>query len=680
MKLKLWAKIIPVLCCSAAVAQAQAKDPALADLALGIDAYQRQDYATAAARLGAVHIPQLADYATYYLAAARVEAKQYDGIGAQLAPVHQTEVPSPLAGKAWLVEAKALEAGQPAEAVRLLREHYAELPQPDGNLALGEAYEAANDPRLAAEFYQRVYCEFVTGDAAQAAETALAGLKARMGAQFPALLPEQALERAGRLVEAGQFRAARAEYESSLDLLVGVERDQARVRIGETDLAEGNAAVAMSYLRALQLPESEADAERLYWEAECARRMNDESAMTRAVEAVAGKYPRSRWRLKATVAAANHWLAENRPDQYLPLYQAACDNFPNSPEAGLYHWRIVFQAYMHDRPEAAQMLREQVEKYPASQTAAPALYFLGRYRERRGEFGDTRAYYERLERARPNQFYAMLARQRLEQPEVARAAIPEETARFAASLRFPEPQPLPGAETRPTALRIERSRLLRAAGLNDLADDELRFGERTGGQPLLLGMEIGENAPAPYLALRAMKATAGDYLSLRIEQAPRRFWEMLFPLPYRGQLEAGARSSGVDPFLLAGLIRQESEFNPGALSHANAYGLTQVLPVTARQFARRVGVTRFNANQLFQPSTSLKIGSAVLRWMLDQNGGKVEQTLAAYNAGPRRAAVWANWGGYREPAEFIESIPYNETREYVQAVLRNADIYRRLYR
>ncbi len=680
MKSKFWAKIIPVLCCSAVLAQVQPNDPALVNLAQGIDAYQHQDYTTAMAKLAAAHVPQLADYVAYYLAAARVEAKDYEGIGKQLAPVHQTEMPSPLAGKAWLVEAKALAADRPAEAVKLLREHYAELPQPDGDLALGGAYEAANDGRQAAEFYERVYCEYVTGDAAQTAEAALSGLQARMGAHFPVLLPGQAMERAGHLLEARQFRAAKAEYEAALDLLVGGERDQARVRIGQVDLAEGNAAVATSYLRALDLPEGEADAERLYWEVECARRMDDHAAMTQAVEAVAGKYPQSRWRLKATVGAANHWLAENRPDEYLPLYQAAYEQFPNDPEASLYHWRIVFQAYLHDQPDASQMLRDHVEKYPASQTAAPALYFLGRYAERRGDFGEARACYERLERARPNQYYAMLARQRLEQADVGRAAVSEAAARFPEELKFPEAQPLPAHQTRATARRIERSRLLRAAGLNDLADGELRFGARTGGQPVLLGMEIGENASAPYQALRAMKAMAGNYLNLRVEQAPRRFWEMLFPLPYRGTLEAGARSNGVDPFLLAGLIRQESEFNPGALSSAKAYGLTQVLPVTARQFARRAGVTRFSAQQLFQPATSLKIGSAVLRWMLDQNGGKLEQTLAAYNAGPRRAAEWASWRTYREPAEFIESIPYNETREYVQAVLRNADVYRRLYR
>jgi soluble lytic murein transglycosylase len=76
----------------------------------------------------------------------------------------------------------------------------------------------------------------------------------------------------------------------------------------------------------------------------------------------------------------------------------------------------------------------------------------------------------------------------------------------------------------------------------------------------------------------------------------------------------------------------------------------------------------------------LKIGTAILRSTLDQNGGNLEQTLASYNAGPNRVAEWLTWDNYREPAEFVESIPYAETREYVQAVLRNAEMYRRLYR
>jgi soluble lytic murein transglycosylase len=76
----------------------------------------------------------------------------------------------------------------------------------------------------------------------------------------------------------------------------------------------------------------------------------------------------------------------------------------------------------------------------------------------------------------------------------------------------------------------------------------------------------------------------------------------------------------------------------------------------------------------------LKLGAVIFRDMLDHNDGKVEQTLAAYNAGPARAAEWLGWNQYREPAEFVESIPFTETRDYVQAVLRNTDVYRRLYR
>jgi soluble lytic murein transglycosylase len=88
----------------------------------------------------------------------------------------------------------------------------------------------------------------------------------------------------------------------------------------------------------------------------------------------------------------------------------------------------------------------------------------------------------------------------------------------------------------------------------------------------------------------------------------------------------------------------------------------------------------FTNRSLFQPAINLKIGTTVLRSMLDQNSGSLEQTLASYNAGPNRLAEWLTWRTYREPAEFVESIPFTETREYVQAVLRNADIYRRLYR
>jgi soluble lytic murein transglycosylase len=273
----------------------------------------------------------------------------------------------------------------------------------------------------------------------------------------------------------------------------------------------------------------------------------------------------------------------------------------------------------------------------------------------------------------------MLARERLRSPQIAAAAPSAETARFLAAVTFPRPKPVPAQTASATTARIERSRLLRTAGLADLADFELRFGARTDGQPPLLAIEMAGAAAAPHQAMRIMKSLAPEYLNLALDQAPRRFWELLFPLPYRADVVRAASEKNLDPYLLAGLIRQESEFDPQARSRANALGLTQVRPVTGRLFARQVGIKRFSSQLLFQPAANLKIGVSIFSSMLQQNGGKLEQTLAAYNAGPNRAAEWLAWNTYREPAEFVESIPFTETRDYVQAVLRNADLYRRLY-
>jgi soluble lytic murein transglycosylase len=653
------------------------KEAAAARLALGVAAYEQQDYASAIPDLRRVNLPPIADYVAYYLAAARVEAKETENIARDLAPVHMTEIPSPLNGRAWLVEAKALGAA----GIPVLREHYADLPQPDGDLALADAYQAAGDLANAAEFYQRVFYFYVTGDPAAKSAAALLALKDLMGASYPAPLPQQALQRADRLMEARQYAAARSEYAALIDQLVDVDRDTARVRIGAADIAAGKPGIAAPYLRGLDLPESDADAERLYHLEEACRKMNDDSGMMSAVKDLARKYPKSPWRLKAMIWAANRYLVTNRPDDYLPIYKAAYENFPNDGQAGLYHWKVVFQSYMRDRSDTDDLLREHLRNYPYHATAGAAMYFLGRRHEQRRDFASARALYDRLARAFPNQYYAMQARERLRAPEVAGAVgASDEIVRFLGELKLPQPEPVPADPTRPTALRIERSRLLRGAGLADLADSELRFGARTDGQPRLLGMELAASADAPYRALRAMKSLGGDYLTLPMEQAPRKFWEMLFPMPYRHDIQVNAALRRLDPFLVAGQIRQESEFNPTAVSSAKAYGLMQVRPGTGRDVARRAGVPRVTIGTLTQPATNLKLGTYILRSMLDAHDGRIEETLAAYNAGPARTAEWRTWANFREPAEFVETIPFTETRDYVQAVLRNAEMYRRLYK
>jgi soluble lytic murein transglycosylase len=654
---------------------AHPNEASIANLTLGITAYEQKDYARAISLLVPVlsQLPQIADYASYYLAAARVESSDFAPVSGGLAAAHRN---SPLGGRSWILEARALESTNPTAGATLLSDHYAELPQPEGDVTLGDCYRAASDPFRAAQAYQRVYSQYLTGASVARAAAALAELGQGMGS------PEQLLHRAGRMLDARDYTGAKHEYLSLAASTNGLERDQARVRAGAADYLRGQVTLARPYLSGLELTPSEADAERLYYLAECARQQKDDAAMSAALDRLAGSYRSSPWRLKALLTAANRFLVVNRSADYLPLYRAICQDFPTAPQAALAHWKVAFQSYLSAAPDADLLLREHLRNYPGHATTGAALYFVGRQAERAGDNAMARACYQRLSSALENTYYGLLARDRLRVPEVAGATLPlptSETDRFLVSLKLAGAQAIPSQPSQSTVAHIERSRVLRAAGLDDLADSELRFGCRSDGQSPLLSIEMASSAPAPYQAMKIMKALNPDYLNLPIAAAPRQFWEMLFPLPYKKDLVSSAEERKLDPYLIAGLIRQESEFNPQALSRAKAYGLTQVRPATGRLFARKAGVPRFTTRTLYQPAANLKIGTSILRSMLDQHDGSIEQTLAAYNAGPNRVVEWRTWANFREPAEFVESIPFTETRDYVQAVLRNAEMYRRLY-
>ena len=658
------------------------KEGALGNLALGIAAYEQKNWAVAIARLKPLEgkLAPIDDYAAYYLALSRVESNDFGVTAEDLAAAHRN---SPLNGKSWLVEARARKASAAADAVRLLREHYAELPQPEGDVTLADCYQAANLLAQAAEFYQKVYYHYLSGAAALRAAAALITLKDTMGSAYPPPGAAQRLHRADRLMEAKEYAQARKEYQAVAAQAGGPlpdpARDQALVRMGAADFLDGKTPLAWRYLRDLAVGDSPAAAERLYYLAECARRRNDDADMMSAVGQLAARYPQSPWRLKALTSAANRYLLLNRPQDYVPLYQAAYQDFPTAAPAAPSHWKVTFQAYLHDGADASRLLREHLRQYPGHSSAGAALYFLGRYLERSGDVAGARVCYRKLAAELENHYYAMLARERLKAAGPSAAAAAGEIAQFVSGIRFSAPAPMTTGAAAGTEARIERSRLLRSAGLNDLADAELRFGMRTDGQPALLAMELAASAAAPHQAMRIMKSTSPEYLNVPMPAAPRKFWELLFPLPYKADVVRTARERDLDPYLLAGLIRQESEFDPQALSRAKAYGLTQIRPATGRQYARKAGVSKVTARVLYQPAANLKIGSSILRSMLDQQGGKVEQTLAAYNAGPRMVVEWMAWSAYREPAEFVESIPFTETRDYVQAVLRNAEMYRRLY-
>jgi soluble lytic murein transglycosylase len=424
----------------------------------------------------------------------------------------------------------------------------------------------------------------------------------------------------------------------------------------------------------------DAEAERLYYLAECARRAGDDEEMLDHIERLGRKHEYSPWRLKALISAANRFLLGNQTERYRELYEEAAKAFPETAEGAYAHWKAAWLRYMQRKGDAVERLRAQLERFP-TYNASAATYFLGRLAERAGHWAEARAYYTKLVERFPSFYYGIVGRERLRHARLVTATPSPKIVEFLEGLAvFQKPQrDLSSTPHAATKVRIERARLLHAADLDDLAEAELRFGTRTDAQPVFMALESARLETSDHEALRAMKRLAPGYLSMELEQAPSEFWRRLFPLPFRAYLTANARKHDLDPFMVAALVRQESEFNPRARSRANALGLTQVMPSTGRSLARRVGLRRYSTSMLYHAEPNLRIGTYYLRTMLDQWGGKWEHTLASYNAGKSRVNEWITWGDFEEPAEFVETIPFTETRDYVQAVVRNAALYRQIY-
>jgi soluble lytic murein transglycosylase len=162
--------------------------------------------------------------------------------------------------------------------------------------------------------------------------------------------------------------------------------------------------------------------------------------------------------------------------------------------------------------------------------------------------------------------------------------------------------------------------------------------------------------------------SASDRTRTEIDMAQR------FPMPHRDQVLAKARAVGLDPAVMYGLIRQESRFVTDARSHVGASGLMQIMPATARWTAKKVGLD-FRADMLADRDTNLYLGAAYLKRVLDDFGGSLPLAAAAYNAGPGRPRRWRETAAPIEPAAWAESIPFNETRDYVKKVLSNSIDY-----
>ena len=639
------------------------------------------EYANRAAK----QAPTLDDYANYVRAEAELSQRNYAEVTKAVVHVFSHNPPSPLDGAAAAVAVQGdLDNDKPKSALELMRKYYDHIPQPQADFLLARSLNATGDLAHAAEYFQRVYYGYPKTQSASDSEGFLNDLKTKLGESYPPPMPAAMLGRAMKLAEARDYVAAKNELNNVIPQLGGAQNEVARVRLGVVDFLNRDYARAKSYLETLKVSDAEADAERLDYLIRSMLRIDKQANVQTYLDTLAAKYPQSPWRLDVLLTVANQALVANDQTRYMALFSACAASFPNDGGAAWCHWRIAFQAYRGGSTGATDMFKAYLVRFPNTEHANSALYYLGRISEKAGDMPCARAYFDAVLDHYPNTYYAILARDHLKNSRV-RAAEPNlPVLQFLRELKWPlRPQAPSFVPDRNTQKRLARARLLHLALLDSWAELELRYGATNdGNQPYLYAYELAKvanDSRSTNRAIRYIKNYAPSYLLMGVEDAPLSFWQMAFPIPYRASINQYSRAQGLDPFLVSALIRQESEFNPQAISPANAYGLMQVLPSTGRQLARQLRIRRFSSSSLLTPDRNIQLGTKYFRWLIDVCNGHEECALAAFNAGKSRTDLWQTWGTFSEPAEFIETIPFGETRGYVQVVLRNADMYRRLY-
>jgi len=307
------------------------------------------------------------------------------------------------------------------------------------------------------------------------------------------------------------------------------------------------------------------------------------------------------------------------------------------------------------------VVRRSIERMPASLANEPAwVYWHGRALAATGKREAAEQQFARI--ADRFDFYGKLAAEELGRPIVL------------------PPRAAPVAAEELAALEADAG-LRRALSFYRLG---LRIeGHREWNWQLGIANEGGRKTDRQMLAAAEFARRHGviDRMISTSERTREEFdFEQRFPAPYRGSLEAHARAVGLEPTWVYGLIRQESRFIEDIRSSAGASGLMQLMPATARWVARKVGMNDFTMARVNDVEVNLRLGTSYLRMVLDDLDGHPALASAAYNAGPGRPRAWrAALPRAVEGAIFAETIPFNETRDYVKKVMSNSVYYAALF-
>lgn len=587
-----------------------------------------------------------------------------------------------LAEAAAIGEAEALEAlDEPDDAVRiyerLLKGRLSDVEAV--YMRLGRAAKAAHDQERAAEAFAHVYYEFPLGENA-----AVAALELKTLSGLQPLAPgspryKADLGRAERLFGAKQYADARTAFEALLSYAGRDDKELLQLRIAECNYFTRRTRAAREALRPLAETASRRG-EALFFYALASRDLGDTQTFVQVLHRIASDFPDQTWAEDALDNLGTHYIKTNEDDRAEAIFRELYDRYPRGTYAQRAAWKSGWAAYRKNQyADTVRIFERAASDFPRADYRPAWLYWAGRAHEALGEpelaaerFTLTAADYA-------NSYYGRLATARLDETVVARVTAAR-IAVDASTAAVDQQLPANGVVVR----------ALLGAEMYDDALNELRFAQRVWGDSPAIEATVAwarqqqartETGMRRFQLLRGaintMRRAYPQFMAAGGEELPREVLTVIYPIAYWDLIRKHAQANGLDPYLVAALVAQESTFVADVRSAANAYGLMQLMPSTARMYARKLKM-RYSSRLLTDPEANIRMGTAYLADKI-REFGDLHLVLASYNAGETPVRRWRSERPGLETEEFIDDIPYPETQLYVKKILGTAEDYRRLY-
>ncbi len=667
---------------------AKTRTGALAKLLRARIRFENNDFAGAAAILNSDVFRQktnVADYALWL----RGQALQKTGnqaeamnVFAELARSFPTSLRAREGKLLWA--ASAMQSEQAAQIPTFLKD-LTDKNDADALLLAAKSYESQNNQANAVIFYRKVYFYGAGTDAGREAGAKLVSL----GQNLAPRTAEEILERAAKLFAAESYRESADAYSIAVSNFPNISTPQ-------TNLKRLKALTNASRMPEAQgafniIPQSAPEkAEGYYQLARGFAKVRQWEQARLAISEMREKFPDNNFTAKTLIDVGMVARDQKNKTDESYFLKSAVSSYPNAVAVAGAQFELAWMEHEGGNfQNSSQMLIEHLARYvdKDSTNRGKAGYWAARDSERAGKFAESCALYDGVLYRYSANWYGYLANQRVANLRAqnkcqANGQLPAGSIvpRAVANLKGITVAAETAAENE--LERVGKSEELSTIGLFDWAIDELKEAQETAPNSPKVNLALAEHFRFKgdnTAALLALARSYPDYSQMFPEELGREEWDIFYPLTYWNDIKYWAKARNLDPFQVAGFIRQETIFSPRAKSKANAYGLMQLLIPTARSVARKynASTTEISGETLFQPRLNIELGTAYIRDQFDKFG-RVEYVAVAYNAGPGRVSQWRSTLPF-EIDEFVEAIPFRETKGYVQGIIRNSAQYRRLY-